>query len=321
MIRNRKATPSRQSQGIMFSGQTLLYENYKEPLKKIEKNKGYGFYGTVALTEDKEYVQCHVCGNLFPNVGGHVRKHKITAEEYKETYGLAATTALIGEPLREKLRAKSINNLPSRDGLPSWLQEYNKKVQSGQIKHPGTKRKEGGLSLQRRNELGLCPDQVLEKIRELADILGHTPSNDEFQAHYEGRYLKSIKFQHGSYLKAVAKLGMKSAKEIKEHTTEQLIQYMQEFHKKYGRIPTTSDINRGLVGATRNTYFHRFGTLNNARIEAGLNAIVSMGFGKVIELSPDEYIAYKAGRNLTSKAEQQRKRRAKKRRELAYAQH
>lgn len=291
-IRNRNAAPSRS--GVEFTSQTLLYENYKEPLKPIKNGKGFGYYGTLALTSDKKYVQCHICGHLFPSVAAHLRKHKMSAEEYKEMFQLGATTALISEPTRRKLQEAVVPKLQTSitGELPPWLQEYNRKVQTGEVKHIGSKRREGGLPLERRNELGICPDQVLEKIRELGEELGHTPSVEEFRRKYKGRYTGSIRFQHGSYLKAVKKLGLKSAKELKEPTNEDLLQDLVDFRDTHNRIPMTSDFKRGLL-RPRAMYFRRFGSLNNARIEAGLNAILPLPFGKIIEMSADEYLTYK----------------------------
>lgn len=124
-IRNRDAKPSPLGRGVEYSDQNLLYENYKEPLKQIEKGKGYGYYGTLALTEDGEYVQCHICGNLFPNVGMHLRKHKIAARDYKEKYGLALETGLVSEPERRRLQELVVSKSPISisGGLPIWLQE------------------------------------------------------------------------------------------------------------------------------------------------------------------------------------------------------
>lgn len=303
---------------LAYSGQTLLYENYKEPLKPVEESEGYGYYGTVALTEDKKHVQCHICGDLFENLGGHLRGHKIKGRDYKEKFGLALRTALVGEDVRRRRQELAVK--PFNGELPAHLAEYNRKVQSGEIKH----RVRGGdpLSLEKRNQLGLCPEQVLVKIRELADKLGHTPSEDEFKAHYSYRYLGSIRYQHGSYLKAVEKIGLKSAKELKEHTTEDLIKALQDFHQEHGRIPMTSDFSRGLL-PSRNTYFYRFGSLNNARVEAGLNAVVPMPFGQIMELTPEQYAQYKSGHTEDILAPatfvRKRKREAQKRQEYATA--
>lgn len=287
-------TINRTVKGRLYNGERLLYENYKDPLKPIEKNKGYGYYGTVAITEDGEYIQCHICSNLYQSLGGHLRLHKITAEKYKETYGLAATASLLSEPARIRHQEQVVSKI-SGGGLPAWLEEYNKKVQSGEIKHVGTKRKEGGWSLQRRNEEGTCPDQILLKIRELAETLGHTPSHDEFVRHYNYRYIHTIVYHYGSYLNAVSKLGMKSAKELKERTREELLEELVEFHEKYDRIPMTSDWKRGLLTG-RSTYFKYFGTLNNARTEAGLNAVLPLGFGNLVEMTPDQYAEYRSAR-------------------------
>jgi hypothetical protein len=297
---NRDAHVSPMSRGVEFTDQALIYENYKEPLKPIEKGKGYGYYGTIAITDDKQYVQCHICGNLYPNVGMHLRKHKIKAADYKERFGLRAMAALMSEPERERhQRAVVGGNHPvvGKGELPTWLQEYNAKVQRGEIIHPGTKRKEGGMSLQKRNEIGKCPDQVLEKIRELADKLGRAPSYEEFRDHYKYEYLGSIKFQHGSFSAAVHKLGLKTAAEIKSPDSDLLLQRLIDFHDEHGRIPTKSDFERGLVGYPRSMYWRRFGSLNNARVEAGLNAILPMPFGQQLEMTPEAYLEYKAGHN------------------------
>lgn len=310
-IRQRDYKPTPKDPGVELADQTLLYDNYKEPLKKIEKGKGYGYYGTVAITADKEYVQCHICGNLFTSVSMHLRKHKISAVKYKETYGLSLTTSLMSEPAREAFQKRAVAHLPSKDGLPAWLQEYNRKVQSGEVKHKAHGR---APSLEWRNKNGLCPDQVLEKIKDLTEILGHTPSHDEFARHYKGRYLGSINFQHGSYLKAVAKLGLKSAKELKEYTNEQLLENLVQFYDEHGRIPMTGDFNRGLLGANRATYITRFGSLNSARVEAGLNAVIPMPFGQIIELSPEQYSLYEAGKpidGLVSEASVKKRRQRK----------
>lgn len=302
-IRKRDAKPNRQAldrgSALIYEGQTLIYENYKEPLKALTKTKGYGYYGTIAQTSDKKFIQCHICGNLFANLGGHLRVHKISGERYKEIHELGMGTALVSDERRVQMQERAVRKFVKGE-LPAHLVEYNKKVRTGEIKHIGVKHRNGGMHLERRNKLGLCPDQVLIPIKELAKKLGHTPSYDEFRAFYKGRYAGSIRYQHGSYLNAVKKAGLISAKEIKEPDNEKLLQELVEFHKKYGRIPMTSDFNRGLL-RPRALYFRRFGNLNNARIEAGLNAVLPMPFGQIVELTPNEYIKYKEGKEVKAK--------------------
>lgn len=293
-IRNRNFKPNpKTSPGVEYNGQNLLYENYKEPLKEIEKGKGYGYYGTVALTEDKSLVQCHICGNLYPAVGQHLSKHKISAEKYKEMYQLSAQTALISEPVRQMYQKQMVSKLKGK-GLPAHLKEYNEKVRTGVIKHPDARHR--GLSLEKRNKLGLCPDQVLEKIKDLQDILGKIPSYDEFNAHYKGRYTGSIVFQHGSWSNAVRKVSGMTRDDIRRPDNERLLKELRDFFEQHNRIPMTSDFNRGML-RNRGIYISRFGTLNNARIEAGMNAVLPMPFGQIVELTPEQYYEYKAGRS------------------------
>ena len=299
-IRKRTALVGKEAKALgtatEYDGQLLIYENYKEPLKAIPKTKGHGYYGTIAATDDGMYIQCHICGHLYTNLSMHIRLHKISGEKYREEYGLATGTALVSELERE--RRQQLVFKPWDGKLPDHLVEYNRKVQSGEIKHPGNKGKNGdkrgSWTLEKRNKEGLCPDQVLEKIRELADKLGRVPGEDDFRAEYGGRYMGSIRFQHGSWTNAVHKLGMKTLGELRAPDSESLLTDLVDFKERHGRIPMTSDFNRGLL-RDRGVYIRKFGSLNNARIEAGLNAVIPMPFGKLIELTPDEYFAYKRG--------------------------
>lgn len=298
----------KEGRAASYTGQILVYENYKEPLKPIEKSKGFGYYGTVAMTDDKQLVQCHVCGNLFANVGMHIRLHKLDSRRYKDMYGLSVSTALMSEPEREKRQQRAVK--PFDGKLPDHLMEYNRKVQQGLIKHNGSKTKDGegkfgGWSLEKRNIEGKCPEQVLEKIRELADKLGRTPSYDEFIKEYTYEYLGAIKFQHNTWTEAVHKLGMKTADELRRPDKDSLIEELQVFQKQYGRIPMTSDFNRGLLRG-RGVFIRVFGSLNNARIEAGMNAVIPMPFGQIIELPPEKYMDYLAG-HVPQKARKHRK--------------
>ncbi len=53
------------------------------------------------LADDGERAQCHICGDYFGNLGGHVSQvHGVTPDEYKERFGLNATTGLIGPALK-----------------------------------------------------------------------------------------------------------------------------------------------------------------------------------------------------------------------------
>jgi DNA-binding transcriptional regulator YiaG len=66
----------------------------------------YGQRGILA--HDGERAQCHICGDYFGNLGGHITQvHGIPPEEYKELFGLNATTGLIGPALKEVRRQEA----------------------------------------------------------------------------------------------------------------------------------------------------------------------------------------------------------------------
>lgn len=293
IVFNKQLKRNISSSGLPLEGYTLIYENYKEPLKPLPKQAGYGYYGTLAQTSDREFIQCHICGMLFSNLSLHLRNHKISPTAYKEKFQLMKSSTLASDVVLSKMQMQSVTKKLGNTELPEHLAEYNRKVQSGEIQHaPDFDR--NTWSLERRNKEGLCPDQVLEKIKELAVILGHTPSADEFIKHYHHKYYSSILYQHGSYLNAVKKAKLVSAQEIKQPSNERLLSDLVKFHEKYKRIPMKADFQRGIL-YPRQMYWRRFGSINNARVEAGLSAIMPLPFGQRYEMTPDEYVKYKKG--------------------------
>lgn len=278
-----------QDSGKLAEEYQLIYENYKEPLKRIPRDKGYGYYGTLATTADKELLQCHICGKLYGGLNSHVRYHKITVPDYKKRFGLSERTALVADSTRVKFQKNVFLSKGSK--IPAHLEAYNKAGQPNARRGAGTGHK---MSLEQRNKRGVCPDQVLEKIKELEIKLGRTPSHDEFRNEYNYRYVGSIKYQFGSWSNAIHSLGKQTMGELRHPDKTKLIEDLLNFQKTNGRIPMTSDFNRGLL-RDRGVYIRQFGSLNNARIEAGMDAVIPMPFGKIITLPPAQYLRYKQG--------------------------
>jgi ribosome-binding protein aMBF1 (putative translation factor) len=60
------------------------------------------------LADDGERAQCHICGDFFGNLGGHVTQvHGVSPEEYKERFELKASTGLHGPALKELRRQQA----------------------------------------------------------------------------------------------------------------------------------------------------------------------------------------------------------------------
>jgi hypothetical protein len=72
--------------------------------------------------EDK--LKCKICGKQFQHLGSHIwHKHKITARQYKEKFGLPYNMALISEKIYEKKvkafdehREKYLSNINKDNG-------------------------------------------------------------------------------------------------------------------------------------------------------------------------------------------------------------
>lgn len=140
----------------------LTLVNYKEPLLSVSKSIGFGYYGAISITLDGTKMQCHVCGNLYSDVGLHSRQaHQLPVVDYKAKFQLARTTSLISEKIGEERKERTLRwlaNLSSeqksfflrkqKDSYTKWLKN-----------RPHTKNwKE---SLESKNKKGVCPEQFL----------------------------------------------------------------------------------------------------------------------------------------------------------------
>ncbi len=272
---------------------TVLYDNYKEPLKPVAG--GYGYHGVVALNEARTHIQCHICGNFYQHLPGHLyNTHKTNARSYKQEYGLAQKTALVGEHIREAMiKSKEVRNT-GQEGLLPGLRRYYENVAAGLVPAPEkVKRERSHWTLEKQNELGLCPAQTIEKLQQLAKEMGQVPTQDEFKDHYKYRYMSTIRYHFGNWREYCRQAGLTAFvdQRTEANTPEKLIGYLQDFYKEHGRVPMNSDFKRGIITG-RYHYFKHFGTLNHARIEAGLPAVIPIPGHRYILVPPEKFDAY-----------------------------
>lgn len=256
----------------------LTLTHYKEPLTRLKKEEGFGYLGAVSVTLDGTRLQCHVCGELYQDLQWHISyKHKLSNHEYKERFGLAYSTVLISESMRiarkERMRlyyaslTQEQKDTMKRKGiaeLKKWRAKYNVKG-----------RFQPKIQLETKNKRGTCPDQLLEKIKEVKNHIGHTPSKREFIDYWESqRYVHLIYTTFGSWTNAVVRAGLLPSEKRptgtgKRYTPEELIDMLQLYHQENARIPTVSDCNRGLLPPYC-TFQRHFGTMVKAREAAGI---------------------------------------------------
>ena len=150
---------------------------YKEPLERVED--GHGYFGTIARDKTNDFIQCHICGYFYEGLSQHVaNNHKMPVAEYRTVFGIARKTKLTGERLYLKQRQVGRMRRAEIESKPILKAKVDKNLLKGQqganahLKQP--------YSLERRNKLGICEQQTVEKILELAKKLGKTPSRNEF---------------------------------------------------------------------------------------------------------------------------------------------
>lgn len=248
--------------------------NYKEPLKPLTEEQGFGYYGVLSSTEDGGKIQCHLCGELFNNLASHIRwEHNLTVKEYRKEFELARSTALVSEKEREKRKKRMLDWI---SGLP---EEKRKEYQEKRIECLNQARLEnnphGKLSLETKNKRGSCPSQILEKVREISKILDHSPSYQEMIETSGGyRYVRLAVKVFGTWNETLRMANLpnsegKDKRGRKIYTKEELLEYIKTFFRVNRTVPTASDCRRGLLPHD-DTYRKYFGGIGNARKLAGV---------------------------------------------------
>ena len=258
---------------VIPSSADLFFYGYKEPLTKFEG--GFGFKGVLSYSKEKDRVQCHFCGRLFRNVGIHAKfSHGFDQSEYKKKTGLLQNTALVGEGTRDKL-------ILAHKDIKSWSQRGKSvkeiKDHMTSMSKKGSKQKaHSSWTLERRNKTGNCPEQIIEKIKNLQTKLGRRPRAKEYQREY-GSYAPIITV-YGKWENAIRLAGLPLYSDERAMKTDRefLLEHMRSFYKTHKRTPRTSDMRRGLLPAHQ-TYCKVFGTLNTARMAAHVPVLIPMG--------------------------------------------
>lgn len=262
---------------------------YKEPMQKVED--GFGYLGAITTTDDGAFIQCHICGYYYGNVGAHVTfKHKQSVREYKEEYGLKIGEGLISPKARETMQRAY--NLNARDR--SHFVKMSTKAHEA-IKERGVKLGGHGWNAQTRNEKGMCREQTLAKIKYIASLNDGVPLLKHFLQTYGWGQQSTINFWFGNWQVAVREAGF--ANNLERHVTnrqvhiDETVERMQAFYKEHGRTPQSSDISSEYGFLPVDRVSRLFHGLNNARRVAGIPVLVSLGNGKwgeVMETKKEE---------------------------------
>lgn len=260
---------------VTHNGVLLQFKNYKEPISKVVD--GFGYNGVILQSVDGDKLQCHICGELFGDLTLHVnRKHKISIPNYKARFGIAKKTSLISENQRNLRREKTmawLNSLSEQE-----MNEYRNKLRErGKKGFASRKPGQPKESLETKNKKGTCPDQLLEKIREVSEKLNKTPTLSEFMKETGGQKYKHLVFAtFGSYSNAIRILNLTPEIKVsrgggRRYDDVELLEYLKIFVEMYGRLPTSTDCKTNEFLPSEDAYIRHFGSLVKAREVAELN--------------------------------------------------
>lgn len=258
-----------------------FYQNYKLPVRKVEK--GFGYYGVLMYSRSLDRIQCHVCGEwfraLYGGYKGHLNTHKMEKSDYLEEFGLNRNTKLICEGLREKM----IKNYERRYKTGE-MKKYEKNLEAFQetkYKRTMTGKR---IRLEARNERGNCPDQLLDKIKKTAEANNGVVSQPKMHEIFGSSFGETIKQTFGSWENAVHLTGYLTGKERPDGTYSdiELLAFLKNFYDEHKRTPVGSDFRRGYLPGLH-AYRDRFGNLNEARRRAGIPQLVMYGRGHWLE--------------------------------------
>lgn len=251
-------------------------EGYKEPMQAVED--GFGYYGAITRTTDGKHIQCHMCGYYFANLAAHVHyKHQIKVRDYKTTYGLRITAGLVSPHERQAEQRRFNEKIRAQAGKNAQIARVALAKRRAEPDYqPAPK-----WSAQMRNEEGRCRDQTIARIRHVADLNEGRPSFNAYTRVFGGGAMGTVKYWFGSWNAAVIAAGYEPASSVRIRTRNQRVELaligMRDFYEKHGRTPQTADFRASPSLPHPNFVAKEFGSLNEARREAGVPLLIRRG--------------------------------------------
>lgn len=140
-------------------------EYYKEPFTKVEN--GYGFEGVLTVSNEETHIQCHLCGRFYTSLAAHVQHtHKMKAKDYKRRFGLRLTKGLVSPKYSKQMK------LTNSNASNSVKAKRIAGLKKGADKLAKSPKQSQDYALENKNIKGLCPEQLIDKIKNVYDMYG-----------------------------------------------------------------------------------------------------------------------------------------------------
>ena len=122
-----------------------------------------------------------------------------------------------------------------------------------------------------RVSFGYSKEELIEQVRKLADELGRTPMEREFDEDRRTAGAATVQKRFGSWNAFLREAGLDILRMV-NYSDEELIEQIRAMAKKLGRTPTRREYDNNPETASTTTIATRFGSWNKALALAGLNA-------------------------------------------------
>lgn len=274
---------------------------YKDPMEKVEG--GFGYYGAITESKDGDYLQCHICGFLFPHLANHIRKHEVTGREYKERFGLRIHEGLVGKGTRHNLQ-DSFNKLVRATNMTPSEFAKQASIKGHEVMQANDYKNNGGNQWKAvtRNERGNCREQTIAKLKILAESNGGSINESQFLKTYGQGQDNVIRTHFETFDNALKEANLATRHEQRlnkrQLSEQEAINRLKAYFEKYGRSPQWSDIVGKRIDETNlpstNYIKNHFRSINNYRFLAGVPLLVQNG-SNWHTIMPDskEYAEYK----------------------------
>jgi len=160
----------------------------------FEKNEtGFGFKGVIVEDSKSGDLQCSCCGKWFQNLSTHIfAKHGLVANEYKAQFGLLISTAL-------KSKAMRLHQSKVMSGLR--IKNKSNRFSFKRGNYQAGNRKGHKKAVETLNKYGVCDLQIMQKVIELKNELGKTPTLIQLKKRYGGTFIFHLYRKYNSYVK------------------------------------------------------------------------------------------------------------------------
>lgn len=234
--------------------------NYKEPILPVNHG-GFGWYGLQAYNQEGQ-LMCHECGEFWDSLGHHLPKHGVDKQTYKRRYGLRMLPGgLSSVKSRAQRRLSTMNS-------PDYREKLTKLAQTLWTRDPARRKVTPRNALEILNARDSCPQQIIRRLLEAAEIYGSAVTEVEARCH-DGNLVSLTKLYFGSFNKAkqIAKLITNPIGARTVFTEAIILEDMRAFFGKYGRWPKTRDYDAGGLICSRCSVAAR-GGINALRLKA-----------------------------------------------------